>query len=170
METRGYYVSLSVGSAALAFLFITADAHALKFSGGCRGARATVTEITGINSRRARVTAKHTRADAITYCEYLFYHSQPRPPGAKPSAFEVSACADKFMREEKDNTSVYRAEADCRAGTITLIFTALPTDTPEQSLNYKLPISSTCAGNGQQAVDVFRMLCPAYRGQIEMKP
>jgi hypothetical protein len=76
------------------------------------------------------------------------------------------------MREEEEKTSVYQAEADCRAGTATLIFKVLPaTDNdPEQRLNFKLPILSSCGGNAQQAVDVFRMLCPSYRGQIEKSP
>jgi hypothetical protein len=110
------------------------------------------------------VTAKHTRADAIDHCEYQFYS---RPPGLKkkPSNAELKTCADDFMREQKDN--VYRAEADCRAGTITF----LPTtdDHPEQRDHIQLPIVSGCAF-GKKEVDVFRMLCPAYRGQIEGWP
>ena len=158
---------LLVGALA-SFLSVTGDVHALKFSGGCRGPGATVTTISGVNSESAKVTAKHTRADAIHYCRHRFFYEQ-KP---RPTASELRRCADAFMREEGEKTSVYQAEANCRAGTVTLIFKVLPStdNDPEQRLNFQLPIFSSCGSNGQQAVDVFRMLCPSYRGQIEKSP
>src|SRR4029077_2948936 len=84
----------------LAFLSMGV-AHALDFPATCRGATAVVTDISGLNSRVAKMTAKHTRGDAISYC------------GNEVSGeAAINVCAAKFMRERRD--TVYQAQADCQ--------------------------------------------------------
>jgi hypothetical protein len=156
---------LAAVAISLAFLaHVGGEAHGLEFPGTCRGPKATVTAISGIDTRTARMTARHTRADAIDYCTYELSLGRERTPPVG----QVSACAARFMRERKN--VVQEAQADCRAGTLTTIARGLPTSVFPQATwraSYKFPISPTCGGDNAQAVAVFRILCPSYRGKIE---
>jgi hypothetical protein len=106
------------------------------------------------------MTAKHTRADAISFCVF---------EGASSDA-EIETCVSKFMRDRKKTT--YQAQADCQKGVVTVVATGLPAEFPKSTwvANYKFPISSICGGDNMQAIAVFKILCPSYEGEIEKPP
>jgi hypothetical protein len=69
---------------------------------------------------------------------------------------------------ERKNT-VQEAQANCRSGTLTTVTSGLPSSYPQRTWRstYKLPISSMCGGDNQQAIAVFKILCPSYSSKIE---
>ena len=147
----------STSVAAWITVLSTSMVHALGFPGTCRGPTAEVIEISGLNSREAKMTAKHARPDAISYCVY---------DGASSDA-EIETCASQFMKDRKGTT--YEAQADCQEGILTIVVTGLPAEFPKPTYisNYKFPITSMCGGDNMQAIAVFQILCPSYEGKIE---
>jgi hypothetical protein len=161
MTIRLNFTSIAVSLAAqLALAHLSQPARALEFPGTCRGATAVVTAISGLDSRAASMTARNTMADAIAYCS--------SPAGGASGASAVNACAAKFMRDYKD--TVESAQANCQAGTLTTLATGLPKgEYPHGTwrTTYKFPITPTCGGDNNQAIAVFKILCPSYSRKIE---
>ena len=58
-------------SLAASFLAVAvSSAISLDYPGTCRGASAVVTDISGLDTTTARMTARHTYPDALAYCHY----------------------------------------------------------------------------------------------------
>jgi hypothetical protein len=132
------------------------DAYAFEYPGACHDASGAVTSISGLDSRVAVMEGKPSLNEAIAYCR-----SQSAPATA-------NACAAKLMRDREQLK--YHAQADCLEGTLSTVSTGLPTPQFPQSTwssAYKFPIPSMCAGDNMQAITIFRILCPSYRGRIE---
>lgn len=151
---RGAVITIAAMSAAL-----VTPALGLDYSGTCRGPGATIVNIEGLDTARARAVAKHTVPDAIAYCHYILGYAQNRP---SPGARELRACVDDFMRTSGRETLT--AEANCRAGSLVLGGSAT------EKHAYRFPIAISCAGGGDLPVRLFRLLCPTYSGKIEEEP
>lgn len=139
----------AVGSA---FLSVT-TANSFEYPSTCRGAGVTVTELTGLDSRVAVMSGKSSEKDAVAYCQ----RSTP-----------FSTCVARFMRDRAKTS--YLAQADCEAGTLSTVAMGLPTPEYPQAIwssAYKFPIPAMCAGDNNQAIEIFKILCPSYRGRIE---
>lgn len=134
--------------AALPF-FIAGPSTALEYAGTCRGASATITAIDGIDTSRARVTAQYSRPDAISYCHYSLGRAQGKKA---PKSAALDACADKFLREEGGPIT---AEANCVIG-------KLSTSTAKWSNSYAFPLQPMCGDDNNQAIAVFRVMCPSF--------
>jgi hypothetical protein len=134
----------------------TSSAMSLEYPATCRGASAVVTDVSGLDTTTARITARHTYPDAVSYCHYSLGNGAGKQ---RPSTAAVTACAEKFMRDLGPE-NVLRAEANCQLGT-------LSTSSAKWSNAYKLPLPPTCGGDNVQAISLFRTLCPSYEGKIE---
>jgi hypothetical protein len=145
-------MSLTAGSLVIA----ASSAISLEYPATCRGASAVVTDVSGLDTTTARITARHTYPDAVSYCHYSLGSGVGKQ---RPNAGAVTACAEKFMRDLGPE-NVLRAEANCQLGT-------LSTSSAKWSNAYKLPLSPTCGGDNVQAISLFRSLCPSYEGKIE---
>jgi len=132
------------------------SANALEYPATCRGASAVVTDISGLDTTTARITARHTYPDAIAYCQYSLGSGGGKQ---RPSAAAVASCATKFMRDLGPGDAL-RAEANCQVGT-------LSTSGGKWSNAYKLPLQPMCGDDNNQAISLFRILCPSYEGQVE---
>ena len=141
---------------ALASIFMTEAPQALEYAGTCRGAPASVTKIDGLDTAKASMTAEYTLPDAIVYCHL----SEGRSGNSRISTTQIIAsCADRFLRS-KNGSSPLRAEANCRTGSIS-------TSGPGWSNAYKMPLSPMCGDDNNQAISLFKVLCPSYEGKIE---
>lgn len=141
---------------ALCLVAIHSPAMALEYAGTCRGASATVTEIEGLDTPRARMVAQHAMPDAIAYCHY----SLGSAAGKKaPAGAALQRCAQEFMRDAEKSGPV-RATANCKTGT-------LSTSGQNWSNAYKLPLTPMCGDDNNQAISLFKVLCPSYEGKIE---
>jgi len=125
--------------------------QALEYAGTCRGASATITAIEGIDTSRARVTAQHSRPDAISYCYYSLGRAEGKS-SPKPSA--ISACADGFLREAAASGPI-TAEANCKTG-------KLSTAGGKWSNAYSFPVTPMCGDDNNQAIAIFRVMCPSF--------
>jgi hypothetical protein len=143
-------------SAILSLTVLTDSASSLEYPGTCRGATAVITEISGLDSAKATITARYTYPDAISYCYYSLGRSAGKP---RPTSAAVASCASKFMHDLSPD-DVLHAEANCQMG----IFS---TSGPKWSNAYKLPLQPMCGNDNNQAISLFRTLCPSYEGQIE---
>jgi len=129
----------------------SSPASALEYAGTCRGASATITTIEGIDTSRARVTAQHSRPDALSYCHYSLGSAEGKKT---PKAAAVAACADKFLRDAEALGPI-TAEANCKIG-------KLSTSTGKWSNAYSFPIAPMCGDDNNQAIALFRVMCPTY--------
>jgi hypothetical protein len=136
--------------------FAAPPASALDYPATCRGASAAVTEISGLDTPSARMTARYTYPDAVSYCHYALGRGEGK---SRPSAAAIASCATKFMRDLGSNETLH-AEANCQIGT-------LSTSGANWSNAYKLPLQPTCGNDNNQAISLFQILCPSYEGQIE---
>lgn len=159
-DRGGKYIS--VGTMKLKFytlIFVTtvwasSSSRALEYPSTCRGASAVVTEISGLDSSRARLVAQYTYPDAIAYCHYSLSNGE-----APPSASATASCSAKFMKDIR-RAGLLSAEANCEVG-------ALSASAGKWSNAYKFPIFPMCGDDNNQAIALFRILCPSYKGQIE---
>ena len=120
-------------------------AVALEFPSTCITPPATVTSITGIDTRNARMEARYTLPDIIQAC-HAGYVDQ-----------EAGSTADCIKRHRRDiYGSPLHARADCVAGVVNV-----------EGLETKLPAHADCASGGIRAMAAFKTLCPAYAGEIE---
>ena len=141
---------------AAAAISLSVPATALEYAGTCRGASATVTEIEGLDTPRARMVAQHAMPDAIAYCHY----SLGSAAGKKaPASAILQRCAQEFMRDA-EKSGPTRATANCKTGT-------LSTSGPNWSNAYKLPLTPMCGNDNNQAISLFKVLCPSYERNIE---
>lgn len=135
---------------------LASPAVGLEYAGTCRGASATVTEIDGLDTPRARMAAQTTLPDAIAYCHY----SLGSAAGKKaPTGATLQRCAQDFLRDAEKAGPV-RATANCKTGT-------LSTAGANWSNAYKLPLTPMCGDDNNQAISLFKVLCPSYEGKIE---
>ena len=140
----------------LTFAAITSPGAALEYAGTCRGPSATVTEIEGLDTPRARMSAQHAMPDAIAYCHY----SLGSAAGKKaPVGAALHRCAQEFMRDA-EKSGPLRATANCKTG-------SLSTSGANWSNAYKLPLTPMCGDDNNQAISLFRVLCPSYEGKVE---
>ncbi len=111
----------------------------------CLQPPATVIEITGVNTKHARATAKFTEPDIIKACHEGYVNQ-----GAYASPEEC-------IRQTKADLlgDAIRAEANCSTGTIIL-----------GQMSFKMPVGDNCATGGIFAAPAFTMLCPKYRGKV----
>jgi hypothetical protein len=123
------------------------SATALQFPGTCISPPATVTHISGINTRNARMEARYTMPDIIQACHEGYVDQTDQPP-------------DVCVTRHRDliNSPPLHARADCVAGVIYV-----------EGLRTILPAHADCASGGIRAIDAFKTLCPAYGGQVEIK-
>ena len=141
---------------ALTIASLASQVAALEYAGTCRGAAATVTEIDGLDTPRARMAAHTTLPDAIAYCHY----SLGSAVGKKaPGGVALQRCAQDFLRDAEKAGPV-RATANCKTGT-------LSTAGANWSNAYKLPLTPMCGDDNNQAISLFRVLCPSYEGKVE---
>lgn len=120
-------------------------ATALQSPETCITPLATVTSITGINTRNARMEAVYTLPDIIQACHQSYVDQAGAPP-------------DPCIARHKDllQAPPLHASADCVAGTVTV-----------EGERMVLPVYPACANGGIRAVATFKTLCPNYRGRIE---
>jgi hypothetical protein len=140
----------------LSLVTLVSPAVALEYSGTCRGASATVTEIDGLDTPRARMVAQTTLPDAIAYCHYSLGSAAGKKP---PGGAALQRCAQDFLRDAEKAGPV-RATANCKTGT-------LSTAGANWSNAYKLPLAPMCGDDNNQAISLFKVLCPSYEGKIE---
>lgn len=133
-------------SVAISFSAISGPALGAELQRSCIEPPATVTEITGINTKRARAKAKFTEPDIVKACHegYVAQGSYPSP--------------EECIRETKAELlgDTLSAEANCSRGTLKL-----------GEMSFKMPVDGNCASGGIFAAPAFRMLCPKYPGRVE---
>ena len=137
-------------------VFLGSSVSSLEYPATCRGASAVATDVSGLDTTTARITARYTYPDAVAYCHYSLGRAVGK---SRPSATAVASCATKFMRDLGPQ-DVLRAEANCQTGT-------LSTSGARWSNAYKLPLQPMCGDDTNQAISLFQILCPSYEGKIE---
>lgn len=120
---------------------------ALEFPGTCITPSATVTTITGINTRNARMEGRYTLPDIVQACHQGYVDQANAPP---------DVCIDRHRN--LTNSAPLFASADCVSGLVTV-----------ENLRTKLPAHKDCASGGIRAIIAFKALCPSYGGEIEAK-
>ena len=141
--------AVAVGLACL----LSVTVQALEYPGTCRGPSAVVTSLSGVDSRFVVITAKLSEVDATLFCK-----------GEYSVGRSMGACVSNMTKV------AYRAQANCFTGTLTTGAGNLPRpDYPKSSwqISYKFPIGAMCAGDNNQAIAIFKMLCPSYQGKVE---
>lgn len=133
----------------------TNAALGLEYAATCRGPTATITNIEGLDTSRARAVAEYTLPDAISHCHYELGRASGK---LGPSRARIEPCVRDFLRDAARKGPV-TAEANCKAGTI-----GIPDLKPANT--QKLPLDNSCAEGGEQAVKLFQVLCPGYEGKI----
>lgn len=123
---------------------LATNAWALDYPSTCRGPGAVVTDISGEDSRFARMTAKVSPVDATQFCK-----------GEYATGSSMSKCVADMTR------STRTSQANCFAGTLTNAMGS------GYRATYKFPIAPTCGGDNQQAIAIFKMLCPSFKGEVE---
>lgn len=133
--------------AAVLIALAPAPAVALDFPESCVSPTATVTEIGGVDTRGAHMEARYTLPDIIEGCNQGYVDQGVDPP-------------DKCIERNREllNSPPLHASADCEAA---IVFVE-----GERTI---LPAHADCASGGTRAIEVFKILCPSYRGQIELK-
>ncbi|RWP41072.1 MAG: hypothetical protein EOR04_16665 [Mesorhizobium sp.] len=124
--------------------FATATSGA-ELQTSCREPPATVIEVTGVNTKHARATARFTEPDIVKAC-HEGYVSQ----GGYASPEECIRQTNADLLGD-----AIRAEANCSKGTIKL-----------GQMSFKMPVENNCASGGIFAAPAFTMLCPKYRGKV----
>jgi hypothetical protein len=137
-------VALALGALVIGCLN---PASALEFPGTCITPTATVTSITGIDTRDAKMEAHNMRADVIAACHQGYVDQSSAPPN-------VCIARHKGLV----NSPPLHASADCVAGVITV-----------EGLSAHTPMHADCASGGQRAIAAFKTLCPSYGGQVELQ-
>lgn len=130
-------------------------AQALDYPGTCRGPSSVVTSISGQDTRFATVTARLSRIDAEQLCK---------------GEYAVGASMQRCIKSSM--SIIYSAQANCFSGTLTTAASNLPKpDYPKSTWKqtYQTPIEPTCAGDNIQAIGILRLLCPAFRGEVEAR-
>lgn len=138
------------------FIAVASPARALEYAGTCRGSSATIVELSGLDTPHARASAQITLPDAIAHCHYTMGRAVGKN---SPSTALVMACAEKFARASQSAGPI-KAEANCRIET-------LSTSGRDWSNAYKFPILPMCGDDNNQAISLFRVLCPSYEGDVE---
>jgi hypothetical protein len=134
---------------AAAAVLASSNAWALQFPESCVSPPATVTRITGVNTRNARMEARYTMPDIIQACNEGYVDQANAPP---------ALCIKRHRT--LINAAPLHAHADCVAGMISV-----------EGESTFLPIYPGCAGapGGFRAIAAFKTLCPSYGGQVESK-
>ena len=132
---------------ALAFVASLAigPVNALQFPGTCITPPATVTRITGIDTRNAGMEARYTLPDIIKACHQGYVDQADAPP---------NVCIDRHR--DLLQAPPLHATADCVAGIVTV-----------EGQRTVLPAHRDCASGGFRAIDAFKTLCPSYGGAVE---
>lgn len=133
----------AVGGAVLS----TLPANALQFPETCITPPASVTSITGIDTRNAKMEGRYTLPDIIQAC-HQGYVSQ--------GTLSPNACIKQFRSLTR--SPPLHATADCVAGMVTV-----------EGERTRLPAHADCASGGIRAIAAFKTLCPSYGGQVERK-
>src|SRR5262249_34453072 len=106
------------------------SATALEFPETCVTPPATVTNITGIDTRNAAMTARYTLPDIIEACHQGYVDQAGAPP-------EVCINRHRGLM----NAPPLHASADCVAGSVNV-----------EGLQTRLPAHADCASGGQRAI------------------
>jgi hypothetical protein len=138
---------LLLGTPAALMLAIS-PAIALEFPGTCITLSATVTSITGIDTRNAEMEARYTAADVTAACHQGYVDQSDAPP-------DVCIARHKGLVKSPP----LHANADCVAGVITI----------DGSSSNHMPMHADCASGGLQAIAAFKTLCPSYGGAVELQ-
>jgi len=106
---------------------------ALQFPETCVTPPATVTSITGIDTRDARMEARYTLPDIVQACHQGYVDQADRPP-------------DECIKLHRGlvNSPPLHANADCVAGIVTV-----------EGLRTVLPAHADCASAGFRAIAAF---------------
>ncbi len=133
-------------TAAAVILLCSGTALGAELRRSCLQPPATVSELTGINTKHARAKAKFTEPDIVKAC-HEGYVGQGRYPSP-----------EECIRQTKLELlgDALRAEANCSKGTLTL-----------GGMTFKMPVGRNCASGGIFAAPAFTMLCPEYQGRVE---
>jgi hypothetical protein len=123
----------------------TNPANALTFPETCISPPATVTSITGIDTRHAHMKASYTLPDIIQACHQGYVDQAGAPPN-------VCVARHRNLLQAPP----LHATADCVAGIVTV-----------EGERTVLPAHRDCASGGFRAIAAFKTLCPSYRGAVE---
>jgi hypothetical protein len=146
-------------TAAAAFLLAAGAAHAETLYYGSRaGMEVTVVKKSNLNTTHAKITVKHTRENAITFCrEY------------------VGKVTEKCIKEELSSDLASQIEANCKTGKFTTIAAGGyqflgpnpdydPTGTNTEYLIVEAggsePLEGYSATGYDVALDQFKAMCP----------
>jgi hypothetical protein len=110
---------------------------------------ATVIEITGVNTVHARARAKFTEPDIVKACHEGYVEQR--------SDWSPEDCIRQTKLEILGHE--ISAEANCARGTLRLGSYPL----------FRMPAHGDCATGGIFAIPAFKMLCPQYRGRVEIQ-
>jgi hypothetical protein len=128
-------------------VLVISPAVALQFpETSCVTPEATVTSITGIDTRDARMVGRYTLPDIQEGC----YQGWVDQGGSVPPAHCVEVHLNLL------HAPPLHASADCIAGTLTF-----------EGRRFRMPVSNNCASGGIYAIKAFKTLCPNYGGKIE---
>jgi hypothetical protein len=122
---------------------------ALQFPETCITPPATVTKITGINTRNAKMEGRYTLPDIIWGCHQAYVDQgawRHRPED----------CIRRY--HSLVDSPPLHASANCVVGVVTV-----------EGLRTTLPAHADCASGGIRAIAAFKTLCPSYDGEIERK-
>ena len=128
-------------------LVLSKSAFALQFPESCITPPATVTRITGIDTRNAHMEARYTLPDIVQACHQGYVDQANRSP---------RECIE--LHRALINSPPLHATANCVAGVVTV-----------EGVQTILPAIPDCAGGGLRAIAAFKTLCPGYSGEIERK-
>ena len=124
----------------------------------CKGWSGTVTDILGVDTRKARMEGTVTKADIREYCE--------RDPGGETTQYggslTVAQCVERYWKKERGTELV--ATADCKRGTLSL----RASGQPPQSARFPLgaDADTSCASGMPPLMAQFKMLCPTAAARM----
>ena len=127
------------------YVNLTDPAIALQFPQTCVTPPATVTDITGIDTRDARMKARYTMPDIVQAC-HAGYVGQGSSPAGECIRLHSSLV----------NAPPLHANADCVSGVVTVE-------------GLRTVPHADCASGGIRAIETFKTLCPKYSKEIERK-
>jgi hypothetical protein len=108
---------------------------------------ATVTQISGVDTRNARMEGSYTLPDIIEACHEGYVDQADLAP---------NICIERHTKLTE--APPLHANADCVAGIIIV-----------EGLRTKLPAREDCASGGMRAIAAFKSLCPSYGGELKLK-
>jgi hypothetical protein len=120
---------------------------ALEFPGTCIAPTATVTQITGMDTRNASMEGRYTLPDIIEACHEGYVDQANLPP---------NVCIERHSKLTE--SAPLHANADCVAGIVIV-----------EGVRTKLPAREDCASGGFRAIAAFKKLCPSYGGELIRK-